>query len=94
MVQPGTQAWVRRLDESSAHEACLNGSFAPEGFDATAALKLDPDGTVQDVELYGNFLSAPSQEFATCLIRELRYVLLPCRPPGIDEFRVRIVADR
>ena len=84
LVQPGTDAWVTRIDESTALDRCLGAHPLPGAFAARVILALAPDGAVDDVRVEGDITTADTMGLASCLVQELRTVPLPCRPPGVD----------
>ncbi len=91
LVQPGTEPWLRRIDESPALTRCTS-TERPRTLDALATLALDPDGSVTDVRIDGDITTPTTIALAQCLVKELRLVPLPCRPPGVDALQVRLVA--
>jgi hypothetical protein len=90
LLQPGTEPWLRRLDEAPALSRCLAADTPPE-LTATVTLALAPDGGVQDVRIDGGVTTAPTIRFARCMVQELRLVPLPCRPPGVEALQLRLV---
>lgn len=90
LVQPGTEPWLRRLDEAPALAHCMNAELPPT-LDARVTLALAPDGSVTDVRVDGDITTSPAIALAQCLVKELRLVPLPCRPPGIDRLQLRLV---
>lgn len=89
-LQPGTEPWLRRLDEAPALARCL-AADTPPALTATVTLALAPDGGVQDVRIDGDITTPPTIRFARCMVQELRLVPLPCRPPGVDALQLRLV---
>lgn len=94
LVQAGTEAWIRRLNESPAIDRCLGVVSLPEGLTATVTLGMDPDGAVTEVRIDGDITTQPTMQFASCMVQELRTVALPCRPPGIERLVARLVIPR
>ena len=90
LLQPGTEGWVRRLDESRAVAACLQQQPLDAAIDVTVVLDLAPDGEIDRAQVFGELSSLPRMRFAGCLVRELAPVALPCRPPGIEQLQVRL----
>jgi hypothetical protein len=91
LVQPGTEPWLHRIDESPALTRCTSPEL-PRTLDALVTLALAPDGSVTDVRIDGDITTPPAIALAQCLVKELRLVPLPCRPPGVDALQVRLVA--
>ncbi len=92
-LQPGTEAWSRRLRAMPGVVDCLEMAKVRSPWSGTAVLPLSKSGRVGEVELLGDVTTPSVINFARCLVRELRNVALPCRPPGIDELRVGVVLD-
>jgi hypothetical protein len=90
LVQPGTEPWRRRVEESLALARCMAAGVPPGGFEGVITLSLAPDGGVHDVRIDGDITTPPAMEMASCLVQELRLVPLPCRPPGIDALQLRL----
>ncbi len=90
LLQPGTEAWVGRIDDSPVLERCAMNRSLPLGFSARVTLSLAPDGTVDEVNVEGDITKRVEMSFASCLVSELRRVPLPCRPPGIDELQLSL----
>lgn len=93
LVQPGTETWVTRLQESPALARCLVAHPQSGSFGARAVLSLAPDGGVDDVRIEGNLVTSESMRFASCLVQELRSVPLPCRPPGVEVLQASLVVN-
>lgn len=89
-LQPGTKPWVRRLDESGLLDACVSRGALPKDATATMVLHLAPDGGVDDAEVFGQFDDVESMRVGMCLVKRLRAMDLPCRPPGIDTLQVQL----
>lgn len=87
-LQPGTEVWVRRLVDSRVTEVCESASTLPAGFEATLALRLAEDGALEQAEVFGPIADLVTIRWASCMVRELATVPLPCRPPGIDTLQV------
>jgi hypothetical protein len=92
LIQPGTEPWLRRLDESPALGRCMAADL-PANLSAVVTLALAPDGGVDDVRIDGDITTPPAIALARCLVQELRIVPLPCRPPGVDALQVRLVVN-
>ncbi len=87
-IQPGTDSWVTRLQDSPVRDICAREGLPPNDLEATVTLRLAADGTVHEVGIFGPIDTAPRIDLARCLARELRTVDLPCRPPGVDTIHV------
>ncbi|MCX4243854.1 hypothetical protein [Paraliomyxa miuraensis] len=90
VVQAGTEAWIRRLDESPALDRCLRVASLPKGLDAMITVSMELDGAVTGVRIDGDITTQDSMQFAQCMVQELRAVALPCAPPGIDRLQARL----
>jgi hypothetical protein len=93
LVQPGTETWVTRLSEASAPSRCFDAHPLPGMLTARVILALAPDGGVDDVRIEGDITTAATMGFASCLVKELRTVPLPCRPPGVDALQLSLVVN-
>ena len=92
-LQPGTDPWVQRLQQTPALATCLLEGRPDAGFTATVVLDLTSDGTIERVQVLGDIDTAPEMKFSECLVRELRPIPLPCAPPGIDALQVSVVFE-
>jgi len=89
-LQPGTEVWVDRLTRAFVLDTCL-AEGSPEGsFSPTVVMSLEPDGSITNVEVFGEVQTSAQMKFSACLVRELPQVALPCAPPGIDTLQVEI----
>lgn len=93
LVQPGTETWVTRLQEATALSRCIDAHPLPGMLTARVILALAPDGAVDDVRVEGDITTTATMGFASCLVKELRTVPLPCRPPGIDTLHLSLVVN-
>jgi len=93
LVQPGTETWVTRLQEAPALARCLAASPLPGMLAAWVILRLAPDGAIEDVRVEGEITTPATIGFASCLVRELRLVPLPCRPPGVDTLHASLIVN-
>ena len=94
MLQPGTEPWVRRLHESTVLADCRATVPNTAGLSATAVLDLEPDGSITNVEIVGDITTMPAMQWASCLVRSIPTVRLPCRPPGIDQLQVGVTTAK
>lgn len=92
-LQPGTEVWITRVRESLAFEHCHATHPLAVDLDATVSLQLRPDGSVEQARLDGKIVDRGAMQWARCVIGELEALGLPCRPPGIDTVRARLVFD-
>lgn len=91
VVQPGTDDWIVRLHRSGVFHHCVTStqvSTPPGGLDV--ALRLLPDGTIDDVRIDGALTQQDPMRLARCLVQSLPAVALPCAPPGIRTLHLRI----
>jgi hypothetical protein len=93
LVQPGTEAWVTRLQDAPALARCIDANPQPGMLAARVILALAPDGAVETVRVDGDITTPARMSFASCLVQELRTVPLPCRPPGIDALHLSLVVN-
>lgn len=93
LVQPGTEAWVTRLQDAPALARCIDANPQPGLLAARVTLALAPDGAVETVRVDGDITTMASMGLASCLVQELRTVPLPCRPPGIDALHLSLVVN-
>jgi hypothetical protein len=89
-LQTGTDDWITRLQASHAVERCLDAARPSQALSATIALPLAADGSIGDIAIVGPIRTDDTMKFADCLARELATIALPCRPPGLEELRVRL----
>lgn len=93
LVQPGTEAWVTRLQEAPALARCLLANPLPDMLATRVLLSLAPDGAIESVRIDGDITTPARMALASCLVQELRTVPLPCRPPGIDALHVSLTVN-
>ncbi len=91
VVQPGTDDWIVRLHQSGVLHRCVTSTQVPTpagGLDV--ALRLLPDGTIDDVRIDGALTQQDPMRLARCVVQSLPAVALPCAPPGIRTLHLRI----
>jgi hypothetical protein len=91
VVQPGTDAWVARLNEGGVVHRCITSTqVATPAGGLDVALRLLPDGTIDDVRIDGALTQQDHMRLARCLVQSLPAVPLPCAPPGIRTLHARV----
>lgn len=91
-LQQGTEPWVQRLEQAPATAKCRSEQPLPEPLEATAVLRLTPDGGITKIGLFGEFDNPRTMQWARCIVNEWSTVELPCAPPGIEQLQVKVFA--
>lgn len=89
-VQLETESWVTRLQESGATAKCEPELTRTDPLEVTAVLSLTPDGSVEQVELFGAIDDPSTMRWAACLVHEWSSLELPCAPPGIEQLQATV----
>ncbi len=89
-LQRGTDVWIERITSAFVLDTCLDEASPDGEFTPTVAMSLEPDGTMTNVEVFGEVQTSARMKFSACLVRELPRVPLPCAPPGIDTLQVQL----
>jgi len=90
LVQPGTEPWIERLQQSPVLRRCLAVATPRMSITFPVELALADDGTITDVHLGGEVSSIDRMRFATCIVDVLKATALPCAPPGITTLHAEI----
>ncbi len=91
LVQPGTEPWIERLDESPILSRCLAIAALRMPVTFPAEIMLAEDGAITDVMIRGDVNNTGRMRFAACVVDELKSTALPCAPPGISTLHAQIV---
>jgi hypothetical protein len=88
IVQAGTEAWAKRINEAPALDVCESRGIPPTAKGTTVVLDLQPDGTITGTQVHGDITAPEAIAWANCLVAELPRIPLPCSPPGVEQLHL------
>jgi hypothetical protein len=88
IVQAGTDAWAKRINEAPALDVCESKGIPPTAKGTTVVLDLQPDGTITGTQVHGDITTPEAITWANCLSAELPKIPLPCSPPGVEQLHL------
>lgn len=88
VVQEGTDAWAKRMNEAPALDVCETKGIPPAAKGTTVVLDLQPDGTITGTQVHGDITTPEAITWANCLVAELPKIPLPCSPPGVEQLHL------